>query len=683
MTDAEKPTTGKEADAPSHCCSGNNNAALPTASKVSPVEVSTKKSHCDVSDGDVKAISVKAGKSALFIGGLATLLTIIVLALLFVFVNRPRAHAITEKGEFCCETEARQVMAVINASVDTCDDFYEHVCMRAADIESTYVSPMFKVAIYWKEVEMMGSGGTPAGRLISALSPVLSPAELLKETDVANFTAAIVEAAEHFPGAATKASALVAFFAEMSLVFKVPTLVSFSFSAKESGAPATTLRLARRTDCFYEAESNAWVESGLEVLNAALKTNVTAGQLVAYAKKVAVTFPNVKMSTSKHTVKHVNSVPFKGVSPHEWQDILKQYVFALEPEVKTLSFKEEHNLSELVEQLSDTGNQPVSVAYAVLCTARKASIEVTNALFDYHNRFSLCVPDRLHLCTLEDVMRAHMVSSRVDDAYLRDMLPRVRERVIRDAVASNLFMGKDRDSLISQLEKVKLMLPKEATGVEDVPDPSAMAKEDLAPTVLKARAYLFNITRAKVAKNIPSRDFLSDARLKRRGSTLYVPTNLYVQLKFLSRDKGFLVLPLVGVDMAAELWAFILESRAWSNETSAKIASFYACFKNSYFGSLDDATTATDMAHVALGLKSAQDVLERVDWRTPHKVDGTDFTQEQMLYYLLVYNQCSLIPAQKPGKALNIALRNDPEFARAFQCPAESQMSQRVSCIGK
>lgn len=682
MSDADKSNSGKEAAAPSDGCSGNNIAVPPTAAKPPCFDgVAKTPEHCVVSNGDVKTIAVENGKSLFFIGGLATLLSIIVLAMLYVFVDRPRGQAISNQGEFCCEAEARQLIAVINASVDACDDFYQHVCMRAADIESTYVSPMFKVAIYWKEVEIMGSGGTPAGLLISALSPVLPPAELMQETDVANFTRAIVEAAHHLPAAVTKAPALVAFFAEMSLVYRMPAPVSFSFSAKESGAPATTLGLARRTDCFSEAESHDWVESGLGVLNAALKINVTVDQLLAFAKRL--TFPRVMMSATKYTVKHVDSVPFEGVSPREWEDILKQYVFPLQPAVKTLSFRKEHNLSELVTQLSDAANQPVSVAYAVLCTARKASIEVTNALFDYNNRFSLCVPNRLHLCALEDVVRAHMVSNRVEDAYLRDLLVRMRGNVIRDAVASNLFAGNDRDSVASQLDRVKLMLPKETTGVENVPAPDALTAGNLASTVLKARSYVFNITRAQVASNIPSRDFLSEARLKRRRDILYVTTNLYVQLKFLSRDKGFLVLPIVGVDMAAELWAFLLENTAWSNETLAKIASFYACFRDSYFGGRDDAGMATDMAHMALGLRSTKDVLERVDWRSPHEVDGMRFTQQQMLYYLLVYNQCALIPTQKPGEALNIALRNEPDFARAFECREESQMSQRVACMAQ
>ncbi|KAH7947781.1 hypothetical protein HPB52_015827 [Rhipicephalus sanguineus] len=308
-------------------------------------------------------------------------------------------------------------------------------------------------------------------------------------------------------------------------------------------------------------------------------------------------------------------------------------------------------------------------------------MDITDAIFDYQSRLSLCLPNKLHLCALEDIVKAQVVSNPIDDALLREMMTRVRYAVVRDALKSHMFRGRDRELVTAELSKLKLMLPKETTGASNVAVPDGVKSKSLALSVLRGRSYVFNIAQTKVERGIPSRDFLSEVRVKRRNDVLYVPTNLYVQLRFLSQEKNFLALPIVGVSMASEMWSFLLESAIWSNDTQGNIASFYACFRNSYFGSRNDDGLAADMAHTALGLVSAQNSADKLEWESSHRIDSMDMTQQQLFYYLFAYNQCSLVPMEKPGPALNVALKNDPEFVRAFRCEPSYRMSQRVSCM--
>ncbi|KAK8766507.1 hypothetical protein V5799_006712 [Amblyomma americanum] len=656
-----------------------NNIHYSGVTKTSSAEKVSTGGPQDVTPVDPRTTLANSGKAVFLIGGSATLLSVIVLSMLFIFLDRPRVVPIQDQSDFCCDTEARQVMATVNTSLDPCNDFYQHVCAKAADIESIYVSPMFKVAVYWKEVEALGIGGSPAGIFISALRPTLPTGLFIAETDVANFTAAILDTVTHVPKPLASASSIVTFFAELSLVYKVPTVLSFGVPAKESGSPATTLVLDRRTDCFTEVDPGTWIKAGLEVFNAKFKSTVELDDLLAFAEKISSSA--VKQPREKREIRHVYNVPFDGVSQRQWSKVLKEFVFPLYPDVKYLSLSPDHDLSELLDVLSKAVNQPVSLAYAVVCAAEKAAVDVTDAIFDYHSQLSLCLSDKLHICALEDVVKAEAVSNHVDDALLREMMNRVRDAVVRDALSSHIFRDQDRELVSTELWRMRLMLPKESSGAEKVPAPDAQAASNLAYSVLQARFYVFSIERAKIRRGIPSRDFLSDVRVKRQRDVLYVPTNLYVQLRFISRERDFMVLPMAGVSMAAEMWSFLLENKAWSNDTLVNIASFYACFRNSYFGIREDDGTATNMAHTALGLVSAQNSADRLEWDSPHKIDSVYLTLQQLFYYLFVYNQCSLVPMEKPGPTLNVALRNDAEFGRSFRCEARSSMSQRVTCM--
>ncbi|KAH8021862.1 hypothetical protein HPB51_018711 [Rhipicephalus microplus] len=665
--------------APNSDVKANDTHELAVTAKSRSSEKVLSKDDDELSLTEMKMAAADASKSVFVIGTSVTLLVVIVLSMMFVFLDRARVFPLQERSSFCCEMEARQVIAALNTTLDPCDDFYQHVCMRATDIQSTYVSPMFKVAIYWKEVEMMGPGGTPAGLLISALRPTAAPGELMEETNVTNFTKAILSLFGQALRSQASASTVVEILAELSVVYRIPAIVSFGFSTKEIEVSGTALVLERHTSCFSKGGPGPSAQKALHVFNKQVKTEVTSEQLATFAKKLAS--KSSKQAQLKRIVKHVESSPFQGLSQHQWVDILKRFVYPVHPEVKYLTMLLEDGLSEIVDELAKRDNQPASLAYAVICAARTASMDVTDAIFDYQSRVSLCLPNKLHLCALEDIAKAQMVSNPMDDALFLEMMTRVRDTVVRDALKSHIFRGRDRELVTTELGRLKLMLPKETTGASNAALPNRVQSKNLALTILRGRSYVFNITRSKVERGIPSRDFLSEVKVKRRNDVLYVPTNLYVQLRFLTLEKNFLALPMVGVSMASEMWSFLLESEIWSNDTQGNIASFYACFRNSYFGSGNDDGMATDMAHTALGLVSAQNSADKLGWQSSLRIDSTDMTQQQLFYYLFTYNQCSLVPMEKPGPVLNVALRNDPEFRQTFRCESSSRMSQRVRCM--
>ncbi|KAL3194197.1 hypothetical protein MRX96_016330 [Rhipicephalus microplus] len=633
--------------APNSDVKANDTHELAVTAKSSSSEKVLSKDDDELSLTEMKMAAADASKSVFVIATSVTLLVVIVLSMMFVFLDRARVFPLQERSSFCCEMEARQVIATLNTTLDPCDDFYQHVCMRATDIQSTYVSPMFKVAIYWKEVEMMGPGGTPAGLLISALRPTAAPGELMEETNVTNFTKAILSLFGQALRSEASASTVVEILAELSVVYRIPAIVSFGFSTKEIGVSGTALVLERHTSCFSEGGPGPSAQKALHVFNEQVKTEVTSEQLATFAKKLAS--KSSKQAQLKRIVKHVESSPFQGLSQHQWVDILKRFVYPVHPEVKYLTMLLEDGLSEIVDELAKRDNQPASLAYAVICAARTASMDVTDAIFDYQSRVSLCLPNKLHLCALEDIAKAQMVSNPMDDALFLEMMTRVRDTVVRDALKSHIFRGRDRELVTAELGRLKLMLPKETSGASNVAFPNGVQSKNLALTILRGRSYVFNITQSKVERGIPSRDFLSEVKVKRRNDVLYVPTNLYVQLRFLTLGKE--------LPSPAQWW------------------------ENSYFGSGNDDGMATDMAHTALGLVSAQNSADKLGWQSSLRIDSMDMTQQQLFYYLFTYNQCSLVPMEKPGPVLNVALRNDPEFRQTFRCESSSRMSQRVRCM--
>ncbi|KAL1421790.1 hypothetical protein MTO96_022837 [Rhipicephalus appendiculatus] len=163
----------------------------------------------------------------------------------------------------------------------------------------------------------------------------------------------------------------------------------------------------------------------------------------------------------------------------------------------------------------------------------------------------------LQVCELEDRLVTDMVRSARMDNRIQSVFSKTRTAVIRRAKGHPMFEATSERELSNEMSKLRLVLPQEIV-VSDIPIPTV--SNTFAANLLRARSYIYDVRRAKVARNVPSAENLFLPALFRHRDVIYFPTNLYVLLNQAPNATGALDIPAFGVGMAAQMWTFLLES---------------------------------------------------------------------------------------------------------------------------
>lgn len=566
-------------------------------------------------------------------------------------------------SSFCCTSEALVVLGVINSSIEPCEDFYAYVCSRVDAGTADHLSAAFRATTYRKLLESstVGSDRTAAGRMLASLNNRFQRTAF--DDDVADFVTAILSTG--LADQQMNSSRMVRFFAELSVRYGLPAIISFS--VKKAGEALT---IERNDDCFSDDSYRSIATPGLHAVNEALNVSVSIDQL-AQIEDNFTKEPHSNAPQSMSQVPHIS--PFASLSETHWAAIMNDVVLPAYPNLMTVVVREGDNLNDILNVLINVHSQPAAVAYAIVCTALTTRGEIED---DAAGRLMDISCHVLDVCEIEDRLVTDAILNVRMDNHIRSAFAETRTNVIERAKGHPMFAGTSQQELTDELNKVSLMLPNEIV-VSDVPFPTV--SKTFASNLLNARSYTYDIRKAKAARKVPSMDSLFLPSLVRHGNVIYFPTNLYALLNQSPNVSDALDVPTFRLDMAAQMWSFLLD-RPWSSKTRENIDARLQCFRKKYFNeSTDEDFLKT--ATAALSVRSAIDDAVTPRWHTIETVNGAKMSLARLVYLMWVYDKCAGFPGKTSALNTNTVLRNSAAFGDAFGCPKGSPMTEPNCCL--
>ncbi|KAH7932889.1 hypothetical protein HPB49_004661 [Dermacentor silvarum] len=519
---------------------------------------------------------------------------------------------------FCCPNEARAVLRGLNVSIDPCEDFYGYVCSTVDAGISVRLPPTIRVAIKRRRLELaaVGAGTTAVGRMLASFKKHFLARDELFQEEITDFAAAIVGTG--LANRRMNASRMVRFFAELSLRYGLPGVLSFSVPKV-----GTTLSIERNADCFLD-DDHSFVAPGLHTVNAAINASITVDELAQLEKNLPV---SPRVDAPRTLSQALGISPFSALSERDWAAIVDDVIRPAYPNLTVVITRQEEILSGVLNFLADATHQPTAVAYAIVCTAVKSLEKIDNgqaSLREHPKRISCTV---LGICEIEDKIVMDALHSQRMDNHIRATFAKTRTNVIRRAKGHPMFDGTSKQELAGELAKLKLMLPEE-TIAADLAFPNT--SKTFAHNLLAARSYVFDVRRAKLARKIPSAEGLSLPSIVRNGDVIYVPINLYALLDREANRTVAVDVPVLGMEMAYQMWSFLLE-RPWSPRTRANIDIRLECFTQRYLNGSDN-RKSQDTATAALAVASAIDAAVTAQWNTIGIVDDTKVSAGRLVY---------------------------------------------------
>ncbi|KAH7933785.1 hypothetical protein HPB49_017249 [Dermacentor silvarum] len=568
-------------------------------------------------------------------------------------------------SSFCCSNEAFVVLSVINSSIEPCEDFYAYVCSRVDAGTANYLSSAFRSTTYrgLLQSSAVGSGRTASGRMLASLNNRFQNGGTHFGEDVADFVTAILSSG--LADQQMNSSRMVRFFADLSLKYGLPAVISFSV-----GKAGTALTIERNDDCFSDDSYKSSATPGLHAVNEALNVSVTIDQLA----HIEGNLMKPRRTSAPETVSQESHIsPFASLSESHWAAIMNDVILPAYPNVTTVVFQKGDNLNDILSVLINIHSQPAAVAYAIVCTALTTRDRIDNSEPGQLMEISCHVLD---ICEIEERLVIDAIQNVHMENHIRSAFAETRTNVIERAKGHPMFHGTSQQELTDELNKVSLMLPKEIV-VSDVPFPAV--SKTFAANLLKARSYVYEVRKAKAARKVPSADSLFLPTLVRHGDVIYFPTNLYVLLNQSPDFNGALDIPTFRLDMAVQMWSFLLERR-WSPKTRENIDARLKCFRKMYFNdSADEDSLKT--ATAALSVRSSVDDAVTPQWHIIETVNNTKMSVARLVYLMWVYNQCTSVPGTMSPVNVNTVLRNSPAFGHAFGCSKGSPMTEPNCCL--
>ncbi|KAH7938907.1 hypothetical protein HPB52_002195 [Rhipicephalus sanguineus] len=571
---------------------------------------------------------------AVFLGAAisASMIAFVVVALLG---SAKAGRSSRDASSFCCVNEALMVLSVVNSSVSPCEDFYAHVCSSVDAGSMNHLSPAFRVATNRRLLESsaLGSERTAAGRLLDSLNDRFLSDDTPFDKDVADFATAILDTG--LADRRMNSSRMARFFAELSLRYGLPSVISFS--VRKAG---TSLAIERNDDCFAGDGYQSILARGLQALDKALNVSVTVNQL----EQMATNLTKRPSANTTGTISHgLHEPPFTSLLESEWASIMNDLILPVFPNLTAVVMQKEDRINELFSALIDQSSQHLAVVYAIMCTAMTTRDRIDE---DAPGQMTDVPCQVLQVCELEDRIVTDTVRSVRMDSQIQSVFSKTRADVIQRAKGHPIFESTSEQELSNEMSKLRLVLPQEIV-VWDVPIPTV--SKTFATNLLKARSYIYDVRRAKVAREIPSTNTLFFPSLFRHDDVIYFPTNLYVLLNQGPNATGPLDIAAFGVKMAAQMWTFLLE-RAWPPRTRESINARLQCFgrkrANESTGGDDPVKTAT----AALAMLTAVDDAVEPQWNAINIVNNTKISVVQLVYLISRRDPAALAALTTPGR---------------------------------
>ncbi|KAL1477302.1 hypothetical protein MTO96_035842 [Rhipicephalus appendiculatus] len=359
---------------------------------------------------------------------------------------------------------------------------------------------------------------------------------------------------------------MVRLLAELGLRYGLPSVISFEVS--EDG---DILIVKINDGCLSQHLNPDMLNLALEAFNNVVKTTVDLHQFQIAEDTV------VALSRSNGTIifsQHITYSPFDNIKYDDWNKIINDLVLPVHPNANYVQTYQDEKLNTLLSNFTHGPHQPATIAYVAICSALK-----TRDLFEEAalrpGAQSLSTCQVLDICEIEQAYMAQVLSGHHMNEYVTALFKKMRDNVVQHASAS--LRKVSQEAVAAKLQRLRVVLPEEIV-VSDIPVPAVSGT--VADNFIAARSYVFEVRKAKVARKIPSVDDLFLPDMVRNGDVAYIPTNLYAILQQHAQRTVAMDVPVLGVDMAYQLWSFLFE-QTWSPETRCSLEAYKSCFNAS------------------------------------------------------------------------------------------------------
>ncbi|EEC13717.1 hypothetical protein IscW_ISCW011243 [Ixodes scapularis] len=598
----------------------------------------------------------------------AVLLTVIV-----VLGITKKDAATIRTPDFCCADEALALVERHNTSLDPCSDFHAYACMRAVDVNSTYLSRLFRIHLHQVNLELRADSlDSPSGRAFVALRRSCAKQNWNAEVTLVNFTSAIMKAAG--VSARMDPADVARFLVLVEFRYKLPGLVTFR-DKENSARTSLVVRRGHWIPSTLNISCFRCISSMIAAFNTLLNVDVSASEVMSFNEKMPA--ENTDYSTTNRSV---SESPFASVASDAWRNILKDLVYPVLPGVKYIIQETGSHVDTLIAHIGTPANQPLAVALLVINTVLGVYQEFvdSNALSWVRPRAD-CSSLVLRVNELLESFEAQVVATPERDDHVRDIFRRIRQAVATDASSSSTFGKEGSQRINDALNSMQLLLPGNVT-IADAPPPN-IVPSDFPSGLLAARSFGFEVQRTKVQRKINDLDpqsYVPD--VSRRGNVLCIPSSVYLTLNFESTHRLSLNLPVVGVQLARELWSFLFERSSWADETTKNIERYRLCFESSHFSWTTNSTARRRRAQmIAAAVATTVGVVEKSDWLEMKRVSASVRMSRGRLFYLaLADSLCGDVFRPSAQEDVDTFARNTPDFSAVFGCAAVN--GSRSSC---
>ncbi|CAN7937273.1 unnamed protein product [Ixodes hexagonus] len=614
---------------------------------------------------DVKP-KTEAGDSLIMFTYITVAFCVVLFTVILILEIVKKDAASIRVPDFCCVDEALALVERQNTSLDPCFNFHDYVCMRAADINFTHRSPVYRVAVYQTNLVLTAStSGSPSGRAFADLRRSCERQDWNAEVVLANFTSAIMKAAR--VSARMNPADVVRFLVLVNFEYKLPGLVTFrdTYSRKDSARKSLVLRRKDWIPSTLNVTCFKCIDAMIATFNGFLKVDVSPNEVMSFNEKMAA-HEYIPYTTTNRSV---SESPFDSVASDAWRNILEDLVYPVLPGVNYIIQETGTHVDTLITRLATPANQPFAVAYLVINTVLGVYQEFVDSDVFGGRRRAQCSSLVLQVYELLESFEAQVVATRERDDHIRDIFQRITKAVAADASSSSTFGAEGAERINAALNSVQLLLPQDV-AIADAPPPNI--NSDFPSSLLAARSFGFKVQRAKVQRKLNDlnvRSYMPD--VLRRDNVLCIPTSMYLMLKFESPHNLFLNLPVVGVRLARELWSFLFETLSWANDTKKNIERYHRCFESSYSAWSMNSTTRRHAQMIAAAVTTTLGVVAKSEWIQVKQVSkSVRMSRGQLFYLTLADSLCGDALFQAPQEDVNIFAENTPDFSRVFGCPA-------------
>ncbi|KAH7967586.1 hypothetical protein HPB52_000513 [Rhipicephalus sanguineus] len=645
----------------------------------------------------------------------------LLVVLLLVFAIGPRlAQDGTDSGSepFCCPTEGHWIAAVVNDSVNPCEDLYSYICTPAvtsgidnsASLMKSLEAMITTAATQRSSSSAYSLSKSRAGTFLQKLYTacvVTTARETQRDENgrkisslSSQMAAAIWDSLSELLSHLNSTN-LLTYLLITNLRYHIRSVVEIDYT----GWDATFHFNHNALD--WDSEVHLVCEECVAASLLAYRQHVNVsgvadGDFQEAANCTLVTFDHVsafathlhRLYSERKIVEHFVMANASQFWPAE--DIIK--AFQALPWLDSGAYVKVESLAflqtvALRRELTQRENWAVGAVYLIAHTISRAYMDLTpEAVKEIHCLHLTTGLKHLVSTAYWELYRTPEKEAVITDIY-RSVLDAVTLDVLRHIVSSEDEEARMR--LSNLMDNVTLVIATITTGrVGEIPE---VTSGNYARSLLTARSFEFESWKDRMTLGLPSW-FTEEEPVLYARDRLYldVPASFYSFVR-VSKRSSPLNMAVLGVRLAEILWRVALLEE-WAGEARATVEALLHCFGDAacsgghgHLVGVDEHAIAVHLAAETLALQSVMKAALVQDWHTVlHIVDGGHdggmeasfprLSHAQFFFLEEAQSRCPRRKAKGPDpKCFNLPAANVPEFERAFKCPRKQ--SKPIACV--